>query len=136
MSTGANWLVVEAAPAWAHAAGINEFMHAPDLDEVLIPKVRPESPGDEGAALCHRVRPGPPGSRVAGRESLKSALLQGPADVAHQFQVKVQVVQGIQAAAQDLIAAVQVPQVRARVVRAGVAAALRVDRGEVHGVAA
>src|ERR1700722_19465633 len=106
MSTGANWLLVEAPPAWAHAAGINEFMHTPELS---------------GAALCHRVRPVPPGSGVAGGKSRKSALLQRLADRTHELLVEVQVVEGIQAAAQDLIATIQVPQVGAGVVRTGVA---------------
>src|SRR3984957_17357520 len=125
ISTGANWLLEAAPPAWAHAVGINEFMDAPDLDESICPESRPQTLGSEGAALCHRVRPGPPRSRITGGESGKSALIQGLADGAHQLQVEMQVVQGVQPATQNLAATVQVPQIGARIVGAGVAAALR-----------
>src|ERR1700722_18738932 len=126
ISTGASdWPLEAAPPAWAHAVGINEFMDAPDFDEVSDPKSPPQTPGGEGAALCHRVRQGPPRSRITGRESAKSALIQGLADGAHQLQVEMQVVQGVQPATQNLAATVQVPQIGARIVGAGVAAALR-----------
>ncbi len=50
----------------------------------------------------------------------------------HEVQVEIQVVDGVEPGAQDLVALVQVPQVGPGIVAAGVAAAFRVDGAGVR----
>src|SRR6185312_6411581 len=121
--------------AWAKASGIKPFMHAPCRQARVGDPVRAK-----GAALCHSTGGSLCGSRgqVTSRPGRQPALSNRPPDRAHQIQVEVQVVDGVQTRAEDLVAAVEVAEVGAAVVPAGVAGAIRVDWtqvGLVHAVA-
>src|SRR5438445_3360778 len=87
--------------------------------------------GSEGAALCHSTRRSLPGREVAGGPGPKPSLRYGGTQRAHQLEVEVQVVERVQAATQDLVAAVEVAQVGARVVAARIAGTIGIDRPEV-----
>src|SRR6516225_1784429 len=87
------------------------------------------------AALCHST------GRTPGREELTGpggdpARGDGRTQRAHQPDVEVQVMDGVEARAEDLVAAVEMPQVGAAEVPAGVAVAGRIHRSEIAGVGA
>src|SRR6186713_652738 len=121
-----------AAPpaAWAMASGINEFM-------VLSHALRRIGASRSGAAayfgrkknLCHRDLRGFGGFPHIPANHLvqRSGFDAGP-QVPHELQVVMQVVRGVQAAAEDFTAPVEVPQIGARVVAAGVTGAGRIER--------
>src|SRR5262249_34727154 len=86
------------------------------------------------AALCHSAGRAPggqelPGPRVEGTRG--DCAAQG----AHQPDVVVQVVDGVEPRAQDLVTTVEMAQVGAAEVAAGIAVAVGVDRREVGGEA-
>src|SRR2546430_7854769 len=87
--------------------------------------------GSEGAALCHSTRRSLPGRKIAAGPGPEPSLRYGRTQRAHQLQVEVQVVERVQAATQDLVAAVEVAQVGARVVAARIAGTIGIDRPEV-----
>src|SRR5690349_18772977 len=104
--SGANWPLVEAGAPCAQAGGINEFMHSPCRDSP--PAI---AAGSEKPPLCHSVRRCPPGQIRRGegcRPALGNRLPQGT----HQAEVEGKIVHGIQPAAQNLVAPVEMPQVR------------------------
>src|SRR5262245_18467033 len=105
----------------AIASGIKPFMTEPNL---------------EGGALCHSPLGDPPAVQVAGGEACERSGCDGGAQRTHQLQVKMQVVKRVQARAQYFVAAIEVPQVRTRVVAAGVAGALGIEWTEIRGVRA
>src|SRR5690348_8153181 len=131
--SGANCPPGDAPAPCAIASGIKPFMKSPWV-KALIRLTNPGGPGREGAALCHSVRRGLgrfETGPIAPGESRKTALPDGGTDGPHQVQIEVQVVDGVQPRAQNLIATVEVAKIRARVVAAGVAAARRVQRTEI-----
>src|SRR5579863_6750383 len=113
-----------AGALWAKAAGINAFILSPVWEGA--PGTRACTQDSERAALCHSVRRGPP-RQIGGGEGGRTALRDGPPQRSHQAQVEGEVVNGVQAAAQDLVAAVEMPQIGPRVVAAGIAVAFPVD---------
>src|SRR5580765_3565985 len=112
ISSGVNWLGAPGA-ACAQASDIKPF----------ICRFR----GAKRAALCHSVGAAP-GRSKGPRPGLEAAGLDGRPQRAQQLQVKMQVVDRVEARTEDLIAAIQVAQVGAAVVAAGVA-----GTGGVHG---
>src|SRR5690625_3735854 len=66
---------------------------------------------------------------------LKATLLNGLAQRVHQLQVVMQIVNGGQPVPENLVAAVEVAQIGARKIAAGIAAAVRIHRPGVPGVA-
>src|SRR5580658_3268544 len=104
---------------WANASLTNRFMLASKL------------PTAKGGALCHR-RPQPPGlCQYPLRQAREAAFGDRRPDLAHQVEIEMHVMQCRQAHPQDLIAAVQVPQVGARIALAGRTAAGGVDRSGI-----
>src|SRR6185295_15558649 len=77
-----------------------------------------------------------PPRRIVSGECGKTPRPDGGTDRAHELQVEVQVVQGVEARAQDFIATVEVAEVGARVVATGVAGAGRIERTHVRVVRA
>src|SRR4029077_15386665 len=78
------------------------------------------------AALCHSTGPAPRGQKIPG-EGGNFTPGDGAAQGAHEAQVEVQVMDGVQPRAENLLAAVEVAQVGATVVAAGVAVARPID---------
>src|SRR6185437_16726266 len=91
--------------AWAQASEIKPFMYV----------VR----GAKRAALCHSTGPAPGGEEFP-RPAGKSAVDDGGAERTQQADIEVQVVDGVEARTEDLVAAIQVAQVGAAVVAAGI----------------
>src|SRR2546421_9766155 len=87
--------------------------------------------GGKGGLFSHATRRSLPGREVAGGPGPKSSLRYGGTQRAHQLEVEVQVVERVQAATQDLVAAVEVAQVGARVGAARIAGTIGIDRPEV-----
>src|SRR3984957_4393812 len=109
-----NWLGAPAAPC----AQASEMRFIGEVREA------------KRAALCHSVRP-PPGRKESPRPGAQGPGPDGGPQRAHQLEVEVEVMDGVQARAQDLVAAVQVAQVGAAVVAAGITPALRIDPPQV-----
>src|SRR5580658_8561235 len=82
------------------------------------------------AALCHSIGAAPRGKKIP-HTGVKFAPGDGGAQRAHEAQVEVQVVDGVEPRAENLVTAVEVPQVGAAEVAAGIAAAGRIDGLEV-----
>src|ERR1700694_886562 len=121
--SSANWNWPPGAPgvACAQASGIKAFMYA----------VREA----KRAALCHSTG-GAPACEESPGPDRQIARGDGGAQRAHEPNVEVQVVDGVEPRAQDLVAAVEMAQVGTTVVAAGVTVAGGVDRREnVLGVA-
>src|SRR5579863_1516221 len=82
------------------------------------------------AALCHSTGAAPRGQEIAG-EGGKFTPGDGGTQGAHEPQVEMQVVDGVEPRAENLLAAVEVAQVGATVVAAGVALASPIDGPDV-----
>src|SRR5258706_16243600 len=64
----------------------------------------------------------------------KLPLLDGPAQAPHQIEIVIKVVPGIEARAEDFVHFLQMMQIRAREMAAGVTAARLVERADVFAV--
>src|SRR5688572_8721374 len=106
ISSGANPPPDAGAAPCAKATGIRPFMTA-------LPVQR----GRHYATAFAPIR----------RKSGKRAGSDGCAQRTHQLQVKMQVMKGVEPGAQDFVAAVEMAEVGARVIPAGVATARRID---------
>src|SRR5712675_3505051 len=80
------------------------------------------------AALCHSCGVAPWNRQNPGAELRQGARSDAGTDLAHQIEVEMQVMNRAEPHAEDLAAAVQVPQIGARIALAGAAAAVRVQR--------
>src|SRR5215469_14324962 len=83
------------------------------------------------AALCHSTGR-TPRTEVTG-PGIDPACGDGGAQGAHQPNIEVQVMDGVEARSEDLLAAVEMPQVGAAEVPAGVAVAGGIHRAQVAG---
>src|SRR5579885_258688 len=85
----------------------------------------------EGAALCHSAPGGPARPRPGRSEGRERPGGDARPDRAHQRQIEMQVVARVEPAAPDLVAAVEVSQIGAAIVPAGVARTVRIDGPEI-----
>src|SRR5579885_1053448 len=135
--SGANWLLLATGTPCAQAGEIKKFMYPPRRQSPLRPchapceRMRPAGRTPGNGRLCHSVSRRP-ARQIGGGKGARPPLGDCPAKRSHQAQVEGKIVQGVQAAAQDLVASVQMPQVRPGVVAARIAVTFRVDWTQVR----
>src|SRR6185436_16233887 len=120
--------------ACAMASGINEFMV---LSQILrmtrVPRASGGAYFGRKTNLCHRDLRGivrfPPETllTIVPQDGFQGARLDAGSQAAHQLEVIVQVVDGIESRTQDFIASIEVTQVGTGEIPAGVAGARRVE---------